>query len=176
MSSGLPFSRPYNLNRRRSVGDVVDFSATDEEKAALAGFVDVLRVENLFGRIALQNVSPNRFQLEFSLAADIVQACVVSLTDVASHIERNFARDLHFSPPLRRSKDLTDPPEVSLQDDAPEEIESLNYDLAGPLIEELVLAIEPYPRAPGVEFQPPAEGQEAPQNPFAVLKGLKSGL
>jgi hypothetical protein len=57
----------------------------------------------------------------------------------------------------------------------PEEIDSLHYDLTAPLIEEFILALDPYPRAPGVEFQAP-EGEGAPESPFAVLKGLKSGL
>ncbi len=64
--------------------------------------------------------------------------------------------------------------EVPLEADAPEEIDSLHYDLAAALIEEFILALDPYPRAPGVEFQAP-EGEGAAESPFAVLKGLKSG-
>jgi len=64
----------------------------------------------------------------------------------------------------------------SLEDEGPEEIESLHYDLAGPLLEEFVLALEPYPRRPGVAFEAPGDGSEPPESPFAVLKGLKSGL
>ena len=63
--------------------------------------------------------------------------------------------------------------EVPLADDLPEEIDSLHYDLAAPLIEEFILGLDPYPRAPGVAFQPP-EGEGAAESPFAVLKGLKS--
>ena len=65
---------------------------------------------------------------------------------------------------------------IPLEDDIPEEIGSLHYDLAGPLIEEFVLGVDPYPRAPGVEFEVPGDKTEAPESPFAVLKGLKSGL
>jgi uncharacterized metal-binding protein YceD (DUF177 family) len=62
------------------------------------------------------------------------------------------------------------------EDDAPEEITSPNYDLAGPLLEEFSLAIDPYPRAPGAAFES-ADGEgEQPDNPFAVLKSLKTGL
>lgn len=175
MNTGLPLSHPYNLNRLGQAGDEVSFSAIDEERAALARFAGVLRVDMFAAHVALRKPAPNRFQLDFILEADIVQACVVSLADVPSHIERRFTRDLHFDPALKRTKEQ--PEEDLLQeDDKPEEIDSLHYDLAAPLIEELVLAIDPYPRAPGVAFEAPKETLPPPESPFAVLKGLKSGL
>ena len=47
------------------------------------------------------------------------------------------------------------------------------YDLAAPLLEEFLLALDPYPRAPGVVFESPETGEVPPPNPFAVLKALK---
>jgi uncharacterized metal-binding protein YceD (DUF177 family) len=126
--------------------------------------------------VVLKKLSPDRFRLDFTLAADIVQACVVTLAEVPAHIGREFTRELHFNPGLRRTQDVPEPEDIPLEDDQPEEIGSLHYDLAAPLIEEFLLAIDPYPRAPGVEFEPPADGVPAPESPFAVLKGLKSGL
>jgi uncharacterized metal-binding protein YceD (DUF177 family) len=175
MNTGLPLSHSYNLNRLGQAGDEVSFSATDEERAGLARFTDILRVDRFGARIVLRKPAANRFQLDFTLEADIVQACVVSLAEVVSHIERRFSRDLHFDPARKRAKER--PEEDFLrEDDKPEEIDSLHYDLAAPLIEEFVLAIDPYPRAPGVAFEAPQEAQDTPENPFAVLKGLKSGL
>lgn len=175
MNNGLPLSHLYNLNRLGQAGDVVSFSASDEERAGLAGFAGVLRVDLFAAQVALRKPAPNRFQLDFTLEADIVQACVVSLADVPSHIERRFSRELHFDPALKRAKDRPDE-DFLLEDDKPEEIDSLHYDLAAPLIEEFVLAIDPYPKAPGVAFEAPKEAQDTPESPFAVLKGLKSGL
>ena len=175
MSDGLPLSHLYNLNRLGQAGDEVSFAATEEERAALARFTGVSRVNLFAARIVLRKPAANRFELDFTLEADIVQACVVSLADVASHIARSFVRELYFDPALKRAKDR--PEEDFLQeDDKPEEIDSLHYDLAAPLIEEFVLAIDPYPRAPGVAFEGPQEAQDRPESPFAVLKGLKSGL
>ncbi len=64
----------------------------------------------------------------------------------------------------------------SAEEEGPEEIESLHYDLAGPALEEYVLGLEPYPRAPQVWNFSPRRWLEAPESPFAVLKGLKPGL
>jgi uncharacterized metal-binding protein YceD (DUF177 family) len=169
----LPFSHLYNLNRLGQAGDVVQFAASDAELLALAHFAGVLRVGVFMARIELKKLSPNRFGLGFSLDADVVQACVVILAEVPAHIQLAFDRELHFEPALRRTAE-DGVVEVPLADDAPEEIDSLHYDLAAALIEEFILALDPYPRAPGVEFQAP-EGEGAAESPFAVLKGLKSG-
>jgi uncharacterized metal-binding protein YceD (DUF177 family) len=176
MSESPPFSHPCNLNRLGQSGDEVAFSAPDQDRAALARFADLLRVDAFAGHVELTRLSPDRFRLSFVLEADIVQACVVTLAEVPAHIARRFIRELHFSPPLRRPSGPAPAVEVPLEEDAAEEIDSLHYDLAAPLIEEFVLAIDPYPRAPGVEFRTPGGAEPAPENPFAVLKGLKSGL
>lgn len=176
MNEELPFAHPYNLNRLGQAGDIVTIDATEEQRIALARFADLLHVDSFVGRVELQKSAPNRFRLDFTLTADIRQACVVTLADVPSHIERRFTRELHFSPAARRAPELPSAEEVSLDEDPPEEISSLHYDLTAPLIEELLLALDPYPRAAGVEFQPPGDGDKPPESPFAVLKGLKSGL
>lgn len=171
MNRDLPFSHSYNLNRLGQAGDEVRFTAGEAERAALARFAGVVRVESFAAVVELKKISPNRFRLDFSLDAGIVQSCVVTLVELASRIQLRFERELHFVPGMRRVPDLA--ADVTLEDDLPEEIDSLHYDLAVPLIEEFVLAIDPYPRAPGVEFQA-KEGEGAAESPFAVLKGLKS--
>jgi uncharacterized metal-binding protein YceD (DUF177 family) len=173
MTAELPIHLTYNLNRLGQSGDEITFSANDAERAALAAHVAVLEVSKFDARIVLKKLAANRFGASFELTAEITQACVVTLEPLVARIHQAFQRELHYTPNLRRTeKDLT----IALEeDDAPEEIDSLHYDLAGPLIEEFVLAIDPYPRAPGVAFQPPAEPGDQPQSPFAVLKTLKSG-
>jgi uncharacterized metal-binding protein YceD (DUF177 family) len=172
MTGEPPFSHLYNLNRLGQAGDEVTFRLSDAERQALARFADVPRVESFSAKIDLKKLSPNRFRLDFLADADIVQACVVTLVDVPAHIRLQFDRELHFTPALKRAGEGA--VEVALEDDMPEEIDSLHYDLAAPLIEEFILGLDPYPRAPGVEFQPP-KGEGAAESPFAVLKGLKSG-
>src|SRR5262249_55187485 len=102
------------------------------------------------------------------------QACVVSLEPLVAPIAREFTRELHVTPARAQvqEKDVIVSP---AEDEIPEEIESLHYDLAGPLVEEFLLAIDPYPRRSGVEFAPPEAALGRPESPFAVLKGLKSG-
>ena len=169
-----PFQLFTNLGRLGQAGDEIDFSASADQRATLARLAGVLEVSKFAAHIVLKKLSPSRFLLEYGLTADLVQACVVSLEPVPAHIEKQFRRELHHTHNLRRP----DEGEVTLtaeEEEGPEEIGSLHYDLAGPLLEEFLLAIDPYPRAPGVSFTPPEDAEEKPDCPFAVLKGLKSG-
>lgn len=180
MTDLLPLTHLYNLGRLGNAGDAVTFLADAGQCAAIAAWSGVLSIESFAVAVDIKKVGPTRFGLEFKITADLTQACVVTLEPVAAHLEKAFSRELHFTGQLRRKlpegESGTDLVLDSDLEEGPEEIESLHYDLAGPALEEYVLGLEPYPRAAGVEFQPPVEPFEAPKSPFAVLKGLKSGL
>lgn len=178
MTDALPLAHVYNLGRLGNAGDAVTFSADLDQRAAIARWSGVLSVEAFSVAVDIKKLGPTRFGLEFKVLADVAQACVVTLEPVAAHLEKRFGRELNFVGQVRRklAKDESGSDLVldSAEEEGPEEIESLHYDLAGPALEEYVLGLEPYPRAPGVEFQAPNGASEVPQSPFAVLKGLKS--
>jgi uncharacterized metal-binding protein YceD (DUF177 family) len=169
----LPLSRLYNLGRLGQTGDEISFHASEEECAQLAKTAGLLEVPNFSTHIALKKISPTNFEIAYRLAAEIVQACVVTLEPLAAAIARQFTRELHYTPNLRRPVE-EEVIVVPGDDELPEEIGSLHFDLAGPLMEEFLLAIDPYPRARGVEFSPPSSATAPPDSPFAVLKDLKS--
>lgn len=179
MTEALPFTHPTNLARLGNAGDVVSFDADQAQRAAIAAWAGILSLDDFAVTVTLKKLGPSRFGLEFKLTADLAQACVVTLEPVPAHIARSFTRELVFSAPVRRKAEAAESvPDVVLdagEEEGPEEIESLHYDLAGPALEEFVLALEPYPRCPGVAFTPPDDGLDRPESPFAVLKGLKSG-
>jgi len=181
MTDALPLSQTYNFARLGNAGDAVTVAADADQRAAIARWAGVLGIEDFSASVDIRKLAPNRFGLRFSLKADVTQACVVTLDPVPAHLEHSFSRELQFTGQTARRKpaEPESAPEVvvdSLEEEGPEEIESLHYDLAVPVLEEFVLALEPYPRRPGVAFEPPADGLEPPESPFAVLKGLKPGL
>lgn len=174
MSDAPPIERIYELGKLSEAGDEVLIKASGDDLTRLAQWADLLGVERFEGAVSLRKISPTRFAYDAVLTVDIVQACVVTLDPVRSHIAHSFARELHYTPPLKRHEDIAG--ELMLaagDDDVPDEITSTRYDLAGPLLEEFVLAIDPYPRAPGVAFEAPADAVAKPESPFAVLKKLK---
>lgn len=180
MTDQLPLNHVYNLGRLGNAGDTVSFSADPGQRAAIAKWSGVLSLESFAVAVDIKKLGATRFGLEFQVMADVTQACVVTLEPVPAHLETRFIRELHFTGQTRRKKSedesVADLVLDAAEEEGPEEIESLHYDLGGPALEEYVLALEPYPRAPGVAFHPPADGLEAAESPFAVLKGLKPGL
>jgi uncharacterized metal-binding protein YceD (DUF177 family) len=166
-----PVQHFYDLHRLSAAGADIVVTAKDDELPALAQWIGVDAVTKFEGRVALRKLSQTRFTYEADLTVDVVQACVVTLEPVRSRIEKHFSRTLHVTqgPVAMRETVLVSPAD----DDSPEEIENPRFDLAAPLIEELTLAIDPYPRAPGVAFETPGPAKTAEDSPFAVLKQLK---
>ncbi len=176
MTEGLPLTRDYNLARLGNAGDRVHFAADEDQRAALAKWSGVVSVERLEAEVDIRKISATRFGLSFHLTADVTQSCVVTLEPVVSHLDRRFDRELHFAGGPIRHKALESEPELVLDadpDEGPEEIQSLHYDLAVPVLEEYALSLDPYPRRQGVEFAPENDPEDRPESPFAVLKGLK---
>ena len=108
-------------------------------------------------------------------AADVIQSCVVTLEPVPGHLEHQFSRELVFVAPSRHRPAQAESETVLElgEEEGPEEIESLHVDLGAPLLEEFTLALDPYPRRPGVEFTPPIEPSDGSDSPFAALKAWK---
>lgn len=173
--SGLPIAQIYELGRLSQAGDEVLISPPPDDLSRIARWAGIDALEGLTAAIALKKYSPTRFALEIALDADIVQSCVVTLDAVRTHIERRFERELILTPAGAHSAKEVDVEVAPVDDDGREEISSLRYDLAGPVLEELALAIDPYPRVPGVAFESPQPGPDSPERPFAALKGLKFG-
>jgi uncharacterized metal-binding protein YceD (DUF177 family) len=176
MTNSLPLAHSYNLARLGNAGDQVVITADDDQRAAIARWSGIASLEALQAGIEIKKLAFDRFALTFHLTAELTQSCVVTLEPVKSSLERGFTRELHFTAPVRHKQASDDSvPELVLdgEEEGPEEIENLNYDLAGPILEEFVLSLEPYPRCRGVEFAPQTDRPEQPESPFAVLKGLK---
>ena len=166
-----PVSHFVDLSSLSQAGSLIDFAAQGEELMRLARWADVVAVHAFGAKVTLQKLSQTRFSFAAEFAADIEQKCVVTLEPVFSHIERNIARELRYS-----RRPVEDGGELTLaagDDEAPDTIGDLHYDLVAPLLEEFSLAIDPYPKKDGASFAAPADATETPPNPFAVLESLK---
>lgn len=175
MSLGpAPLERVYNLGRLGKAGAEVDVTANASELVQLARWAAVRSMPSFAARVALKRVSPSHYTYLGEFQADVVQDCVVTLEPVRSLLKRQIRRELHLAGSPRTTA-VDDVVVEALPDDDEirEEITSLRYDLAGPLLEELALAIDPYPRAPGAAFVVPAKPITTMESPFAVLKNLK---
>lgn len=103
--------------------------------------------------------------------ATVVQTCGVTLERLETRLADDFEikavpADSPHAPSLEAQ--LTYDPEAP---EPPDVLDSDVIDLAHYVVEHLALAIDPFPRKPGVEFEAPDMGRES--SPFDVLKKLR---
>jgi uncharacterized metal-binding protein YceD (DUF177 family) len=174
MTTPNPVEHIYDLSTLSNAGAEIAISATPAQREKLTHWLEAASVEKFSATVTLTKLAPNRFRYDALLVCDLTQPSVVSLEPVKAHVEEEFSRELHIT---HRGRHLPDKAEeltlMAGDEDVPEEIEGHKYDLAGPLLEELSLALDPYPRAQGEAFADLAEPEDKPDSPFAVLKQLK---
>jgi len=171
--STLPLERFHDLFAVPVVGYELDVVPGTDELRALAEWAGVDEITRLRAHVSVVAQSKTQFLEEVQFDAEVVQSCVVTLQPVRTHIARDFTRVLHLMPGVLRFSDKGGPVAAAVvAEETPDEIDNPIYDLGTPLREELALAIDPYPRAPGVAFEPPGD-DDHPESPFASLERLK---
>jgi hypothetical protein len=177
--SSLPLSRPYDLSDLGAGGGELRISASEEELARLADWLAVPEVRRFEADVRLRRRGSDRFVYDAELEALVVQTCVVTLAPVPRGYRFELQRLLEVHGSKRRraeSPDKTGVISLTLdEDDTHEELSSYRYDLALPLLEELSLGLDPYPRAEGVKFTPPTEVTAPEDSPFAALAKFRRG-
>ncbi len=152
-------------------------TATEDERDALAARYDLVAVEALSVALTLSRDRKGGVSVEGRVVADIVQTCVVSLVPVGQHIDEPISMQFVAPGSAEAPKPSKAGVEVHVSVDQPEPPEVL----AGPAIdvgalaeEHFVLAIDPYPRAPGAVLEAEAVDTEpgGRDSPFAPLADL----
>jgi uncharacterized metal-binding protein YceD (DUF177 family) len=143
MSAVVPeFSRRVELARLGFHEAVYPISAKPEERDALARRFGLLSLDRLEAEIRLQRLAGGMVRVNGRLGADVVQACVISLEPVTSVLQQDFAV-LYGRAESRRSV------MVDLETDEIEPFDGDAIDIGEGVAQQLALALDPYPRAPG---------------------------
>ena len=160
-SRTLPWAAVGQEGRRQAV------EATPEECAALAVRFGIPAIESFRAELDLRLEGNDAIRAQGRLTARVVQSCVVTLEPVPQSVEEPV--DLRF---LGARQEPSDDPEGP--DEIPTERNVL--ELGEALAEQLSLALDPYPRAPGATLPDEVAAAEEParRNPFNVLKGGKA--
>jgi hypothetical protein len=162
--SASPVSYPVNVARLPRSGLPVWLEADEEQRAALAAEHDLLGVESFRRDLLLPPWKGDGVKVSGRVAAAITQACVVTLEPVAARIDE--AADMVFVPEgsklavpgwIERGEMVLD----AEGPDAPETFSGDSVDVGALAEEFFALAIDPYPRKPGVSVEPPSAGEEA---------------
>jgi uncharacterized metal-binding protein YceD (DUF177 family) len=120
----------------------------------------------------------NGLRVSGEVTASVEQNCIVTLEPMTSEIREPV--DVVFLPEgASASAPADEPAEIDLAEidpeaaDEPEPLHHGTADLGAVATEFLLLAIDPYPRKPGVVFEPPAERDDPDAHPFAALAALR---
>jgi uncharacterized metal-binding protein YceD (DUF177 family) len=148
--------------------------ATQEEREALARRFGLIALDKLTAIVHLRKAAGHAVDLRAEFEADVVQACVVTLEPVPAHIAERF--ELTFAP-----QEAPQPgEEIDLSATDEDVIEPLlggEIDVGEAVSQHLALALDPYPRAPGVTFEPskyPGLTPKSPETgPFSALASLR---
>jgi uncharacterized metal-binding protein YceD (DUF177 family) len=172
-SERLPFSLAVAVAHIGRKGRTITLEADAGQRAALAKVLGIEAVERLAGAFSLNKMSGGAVHLRGRFEADVVQTCVVSLEPVQQHIDETVVMTL-----LPAEAAEGEPHAITLIDPMDEEDHDTYsgglIDLGAIVSEQLALHLDPYPRAPGVEFEAAAETEAGERaSPFAVLERLK---
>ncbi|MCX5493631.1 DUF177 domain-containing protein [Kaistia dalseonensis] len=175
--SSIPFSRIVDIARLGRGRTNEHLVADAEERRAIAKEFGILELTALEADLAIETWRRVGLKIEGRLRADAVQACVVTVEPVPEHIDQPFT--LTFLPPEAMAKDPKTVAEAEVivvfdEDDPPDELVGHTIDLGAIVTEQLALALDPYPRAPGAEL-PKGLGthDEEEGSPFAALSSLR---
>lgn len=151
--------RPIAIDRVGPDGLDVVVEATSAECTALAQRMGLPAVLDLTCSFHLDRDIVGTLLVHGHLLVHVVQTCIVSLEDFTATVEDRFA--------VRcvAEGDESDDPDP----DTPDEITHVDgvLDLGEATAEQLALALDPYPRAPGAEL--PELPDEPADTPFAAL-------
>lgn len=162
--------------------------AREDERRALAARFGLVSLDSLRADVALSRVGRGPVvRVEGRLIADVVQTCVVSLEPVHNRIEEAFV--LHYAPETHgadrgegHGKAQHRTVELRLdegdEEDIPEPLVGGRIDIGEAVAQHLALALDPYPRKPGIRLEDVIEPRdevdvgETTKSPFAVLARL----
>lgn len=136
--------------------------------AQIAARIHAPKLIRLRSEVELRPVASG-FRLSGVLDAALVRECVVSLEAVDEIINETF--EITFS----KSADAETVIDLDPDADAPEPLEESLLDLAEILVQQLVLAMDPYPRKPGATSLADSFGGAERTSPFEILKSTIAG-
>ncbi|MBS7788994.1 DUF177 domain-containing protein [Roseococcus sp. SDR] len=157
------FSHRLPLAHVPAAGQHLRLEAGPAERAALARRFDLISLDSLMADLHLTPADEGAVQVRGELTAELEQACGITLVPIRQSVREAIAWRL-----------LPEGMEPADGEDDPDDIETEQgvADLGEALAQQLSLALDPYPRAPGATMPDTAE-DDAAHSPFAKLLRLK---
>ncbi len=153
------FSFEITLDDLPKGGRQFAIEASPAERDAVANRLGVLAVDAFSGALQVA-AARDKFSVRGRVAARLKRECVVSLEEIVEEINEPF--EVEF---VRRAEALEGDDDLSL--DAPELHEDATFDIGELLVQQLSLAMDPFPRKPGAPSLAAEFGADDAASPFA---------
>ena len=184
------FSRPVQVAAVDADGMALSLNANGAECTALAERLDLQSLSDLRAELSCRRTAEGLIRLNVQFSANVIQSCVVSLDLVTGQIVDRFSvlceGDGARRPERGAGADVDgefflDP----FGDDPLEPLAGGKIDVGELVAQHLSLALNPYPRASGLEGKvdiahpeydsDPVGVKEERGNPFSALAGCRAG-
>jgi uncharacterized metal-binding protein YceD (DUF177 family) len=168
MSPERPWSVPLRFNE---VGNGVRRRLEPDEaaRARIAAFLDLAALERLTADLEIAPEGEGT-RIRGHFEADVIYTCGVTVETFPAKVAADFA--VSVVPADKTSQEAVGEVEIDLDSaDPPDVVEGGVIELGGYVVEHLALELDPFPRKPGAEFEPPPEERE--ESPFAKLAAFK---
>ena len=168
MIKELPYSVPLRLHQV-GAGLKRTLEPNAEERARIVKALNLLSLDDF---TAEMSVTPtvSGWRIDGRVKAEVVQPCGLTLEPVPESVNQTFLINLTEQPP-EAEVDENGEIDLELDDSFPDYVEDGKIDLGQYAVEQLLLALDPFPRKEGAVFVQPPEPVEL--SPFAVLKSMK---
>jgi hypothetical protein len=144
-------------------GQTLRLEAGPAERAALARRFELLALHSLVAELRLAPDEGGAVRVSGGMTAELDQACGITLVPIRQSVREPVAWRL-LPTGMEPSDGEDDPDDIETEQDV--------ADLGEALAQQLSLALDPYPRAPGAAM-PGNPSDEAAHSPFAKLLRLK---
>jgi uncharacterized metal-binding protein YceD (DUF177 family) len=163
-------SRPVAVDKISAGGADEKIVADKDERALLAERFGLIELPKLEAQLTVRPTRGGRmFEVKGAMQADVVQRCVVTLEPLPARIEQEI-KVLYAAPEFLEAEGVH---EVDMEAEDVEPIADGIIDLGELLAQSLGIALDPYPRKPGVAYVEKEYGEgEETANPFAKLSLL----
>jgi uncharacterized metal-binding protein YceD (DUF177 family) len=176
LKENRPFSRLVTVDPLSDDGLEVAIEADAGERAALAALDGLVDIAKLVAVFRVTRRPKSMVNVRGRVTATITQTCVVSLepfeTEIAEEVDVDFMRAEDLARAERENAAARDQAKVDAEEiDPPDPIIDGKIDLGALAAEFLALALDPYPKKPGVSFDEilPATPEDK-ESPFAILR------
>jgi len=174
------FSRLRDVSELPTQGLTLSIEATSAELEALCRRFELKAVHALEARVRIERTRDPQhgpaIRVQAVLHAEVTQECGVTLESFQVDVDEDFSILFQFGSHMPARAGAVDD---VLDEDAPEPLEVPEIDAGELVAQHMALALDPYPRRPGVALESSAkEAQIAdlsarPNSPFAKLGQLK---